>query len=74
MRSFTLGVSLYGLDRRVLILITLNLLSRNESDWRQIRILQIDAKFKGHLLKETLVNTQSMSPVWSPDGKVSDLS
>lgn len=44
-------------------------MATNESDWRQIRIMQIDAKFKGHMLKDTLVNTQSMTPVWSPDGK-----
>ncbi|BDA44458.1 Prolyl endopeptidase [Coccomyxa sp. Obi] len=44
-------------------------MATNESDWRQIRVLQIDAKFKGHVLKDTLVNTQSMTPVWSPDGK-----
>lgn len=45
----------------------------NESDWRKIQVLEIDSKFKGHLLRDTVENTQSQSPVWSPDGKVSIL-
>ncbi|CAL8470389.1 g9931 [Coccomyxa elongata] len=44
-------------------------LATNESDWHKLRVVEIDSKLKGHLLKDVLENTKSNNPVWSPDGK-----